>query len=91
MSGMSGDAVQLKFTTVVNIPANCVKSPHLNVDIEIAHDNGVVEMISEHTHRESTPYSSGPQLVDADRKDRFTNLEDIAKRAGQSFMVFKEL
>ena len=53
--------------------------------------NGVVEMISEHTHRESTPYSSGPQLVDADRKDRFTNLEDIAKRAVQSFMVFKEL
>ena len=53
--------------------------------------NGVVEMISEHTHRESTPYSSGPQLVDADRKDRFTNLEDIAKRAVESFMVFKEL
>jgi hypothetical protein len=53
--------------------------------------NGVVELISEHTHRESTPYPAGPQLVDADRKDRFTNLEDIAKRAVKSFMVFKEL
>ena len=54
-------------------------------------DNGVVELISEHGHRESTPYPAGPQLVDADRKDRFTTLEDIAKRAVKSFMVFKEL
>lgn len=53
--------------------------------------DGVVEMISEHTHRESTPYPAGPQLVDVDRKDKFTNLEDIAKRAVKSFMVFKEL
>ena len=54
-------------------------------------DNGVVEMISEHSHRESTPYPAGPQLVAADRKDKFTTLEDIAKRAVKSFMVFKEL
>jgi len=53
--------------------------------------NGVVEMISEHHHWCSRPSPGGPQLVDADRKDRFTNLEDIAKRAVQSFMVFKEL
>ena len=53
--------------------------------------DGVVEMISEHRHRESTPYPAGYKLVDADRKDRFTTLEDIAKRAAQSFMSFKEL
>ena len=53
--------------------------------------NGVVELISVHTHRESTPYPSGPQPVDADDRNRFTNLEQIAKDAVSSFMVFKEL
>lgn len=53
--------------------------------------NGVVELISVHTHRESTPYPEGPQLVDADDRNRFTNLEQIAKDAVGSFMVFKEL
>jgi len=55
--------------------------------------NGVVEMLSEHRHRESTPtpYPAGLKIVDADRKDRFTTLEDIAKRAVKSFMSFKEL
>ena len=53
--------------------------------------NGVVEMLSEHRHRESTPYPAGLKIVDADRKDKFTTLEDIAKRAVESFMSFKEL
>jgi len=53
--------------------------------------NGVVELISVHTHRESTPYPSGPHPVDADDRNRFTNLEQIAKDAVGSFMVFKEL
>lgn len=54
-------------------------------------DNSVVELISVHTHRESTPYPEGPQLVDSDSRHRFTNLEQIAKDAVGSFMVFKEL
>ena len=48
-------------------------------------------MISEHLHWESTPSPAGPELVDAERKDKFTNLNDIAKRAGKSYMVFKEI
>lgn len=54
-------------------------------------NHGVVELISEHRHRESTPYPAGPQLVDPDREDRFTSLEKIAKAAVGGFTVFKEL
>ena len=54
-------------------------------------ENKVVEMISEHLHWESTPSPAGPTLVDAERKDKFTNLNEIAKRAGKSYMVFKEI
>ncbi len=54
-------------------------------------DNGVVELISVHMHRESTPFPAGPQPVDALDRNRFTNLEQIAKDAVRSFMVFKEL
>ena len=54
-------------------------------------DNGVVELISVHTHRESTPYPEGPQPVDAEDKNRFTDLYQIAKNSVKSFMVFKEL
>ena len=53
--------------------------------------NGVVELISVHMHRESTPFPAGPQPVDALDRNRFTNLEQIAKDAVKSFMVFKEL
>ncbi len=53
--------------------------------------NGVVELISVHMHRESTPFPSGPEPVDALDRNRFTNLEQIAKDAVKSFMVFKEL
>ena len=54
-------------------------------------NHGVVELISVHMHRESTPYPAGPQPVDADDRNRFTSLEKIAKDAVKSFMVFKEL
>jgi len=53
--------------------------------------NGVVELISEHPHWCSRPSPGGPRLVDADRPDRFSSLEKIAKDATTSFMVFKEL
>lgn len=56
----------------------------------VLHD-GVVELISVHMHRESTPFPAGPQPVDALDRNRFTNLEQIAKDAVKSFMVFKEL
>lgn len=53
--------------------------------------NGVVELISKHMHRESTPYPCGPQLVDADDRNRFTSLDQIAKDSVGGFKVFKEL
>jgi hypothetical protein len=54
-------------------------------------NHGVVELISVHKHRESTPYPAGPQPVDADDRNRFTSLEKIAKEAVGGFTVFKEL
>ena len=53
--------------------------------------NGVVELISVHMHSESTPHPAGPQPVDAYDRNRFTNLEQIAKDAVGGFTVFKEL
>ena len=54
-------------------------------------EDGVVELISVHMHRESTPFPAGPQPVDAHDRDRFTTLEDIAKASVGGFTVFKEL
>ena len=54
-------------------------------------NHGVVELISVHKHRESTPYPAGPQPVDADDRNRFTSLEKIAKDSVGGFTVFKEL
>ena len=54
-------------------------------------EDGVVELISVHMHRESTPFPAGPQPVGAEDRNRFTDLYQIAKDSVKSFMVFKEL
>lgn len=54
-------------------------------------EDGIVELLTMHTHRESTPYPEGPQPVDADSIHRFTTLERIAKESVGGFTVFKEL